>query len=712
MANKGADRVAGPPPTVAAPAAIRNVAVVGHSGAGKTTLVEALLYRAGAITRMGDVAAGTTIGDSDPAAIAQGRSTTLSCAPLRHGDIKINLLDTPGYADFVGELRAGLRAADGALFVVSADTGVDIATATLWQECAAVGMPRAIAVTRLDHPRADPDETVALCQRVFGGEDGAGDVLPLSVLLPDGGVHQLVTDAVRAGADTRPATAAERAAAAEARAQLLEAIIAQSEDEGLMDRYLAGEPVDPAVVTADLERAVARGHFHPVVPACAATGVGLDGLLDLLASGFPSPLEHALPPAAAPDGTPRPLTCDPAGPLAAEVVKSTVDPYLGRVSLVRVFSGTLRPDRAVHVAGHAPAGRGDGGHSNGGPGAGHDDDERVAHVYAPLGPHLREIPAGIAGDLCAIARSGSARTGDTIADRSDPLLVAPWELPEPLLPVAVRAGKRTDEDALARNLARLIVGDPTMRLERAADTGQLVLWCTGEAHADVALHRLRAGGVAVETEPVVVPLRETFEHPARGHGRHVKQTGGHGQFAVVDLLVEPQPRGTGVSFVDKIVGGAVPHAYVPAVERGVRDKLAAGIAGHPVVDVQVTLVDGRAHSVDSSDAAFRAAAALALRTAAAEGGITLLEPVDAVTIRVPEALLGAVMGDLSGRRGQVLGTDVDPARPDLAVVRAEVPARELLRYAVELRAMTSGAGSFSRAFARYEPAPAPVTATR
>ncbi|GGK25613.1 elongation factor G [Pilimelia terevasa] len=703
MAQKGSDRVAaGPAPTADGPAAIRNVAVVGHSGAGKTTLVEALLVAAGAIARAGDVAVGGTVCGSDPASVAQGRSTTLCCAPLRHGDVKINLLDTPGYADFVGELRAGLRAADAALFVVSAAEGVDIATATLWQECAAVGMPRAIAVTRLDHPRADYDDTVALCQRILGGEDAADAVLPLSLLLPGDDVLHLLAGRVRApgtggGPRERAATDAELSAAAEARGQLLEAIIAESEDEGLMDRYLAGEAMDPAVVLADLERAVARGHFYPVVPVCAGTGLGLGALLDLLATGFPSPLEHGSPAVTTPAGAPCPaLACDPAGPLAAEVVKSTVDPYLGRVSLVRVFSGTLRPEATVHVAGHALAARGP---------ATHDADERVAHVYAPLGAQLREVPAGIAGDLCAIAKSGTAQTGDTLSDPADPRLIAPWDPPEPLLPVAVRAGTRADEDALARNLGRLVVGDPAMRLERSADTGQLVLWCMGEAHAEVALHHLRTGGVEVATEPVRVALRETFAGTARGHGRHVKQSGGHGQYAIVDLLVEPLPRGTGIVFVDKIVGGSVPHQYVPSVEKGARAQLARGLlAGHPVVDVQVTLVDGRAHSVDSSDAAFQAAAGLALRDAAA-AAVILLEPVDEVRVRVPEALVGAVMSDLPARRAHVLGTEADAARPDLALVRAEVPAAELVRYAVELRALTSGAGTFTRAFAHYAPAP-------
>ncbi|KIR66072.1 elongation factor G-like protein EF-G2 [Micromonospora haikouensis] len=705
MAQKSQDKgAAGGVPTVTEPGGVRNVVLVGHSGAGKTTLVEALLAATGTIGRAGSVADGTTVCDHDPAAVRQQRSVSLACAPLVHQGVKINLLDTPGYADFVGELRAGLRAADAALFVVSAVDGMDATTAALWEECAAVGMPRAVAVTRLDHPRADFDEAVALCQRVFGD-----NVLPLhlTMLGDDGesvaGLLGLVTRRVfdyTAGlpAQVREPDPEHLPAIAESRNELIEGIIAESEDESLMDRYLAGEEIDTAVLVADLEKAVARGHFHPVLPVCAATGVGLDVLLDGLVSAFPSPLEHELPAVTGVDGSPRPpLTCDPSGPLVAEVVRTTVDRHVGRVSLVRVFSGTLRPELTVHVAGHGMAER---GHPD------HDADERVGHIYTPLGASLREVGACVAGDICAVTKSGSAETGDTISAKDDPLLVAPWEMPEPLLPVAVVARSRADEDALARNLARLVAGDPTLRLERNPETHQLVLWCMGEAHADVVLDRLRGGGVELDTEPVRVPLRETLATPAKGHGRHVKQSGGHGQYAVCDIEVEPLPRGAGFEFVDRVVGGAVPHQYVPSVEKGVRAQLERGlVAGHPVVDLRVTLVDGKAHSVDSSDAAFQTAGALALRDAAEKGQPVLLEPIDEVVVRVPGHAVGAVLGDLAGRRGRVLGTEPDPDAEGQTLVRAEVPAVELLRYAVELRSLTSGTGTFRRRFARYDPAP-------
>ncbi|MFI1196635.1 elongation factor G-like protein EF-G2 [Micromonospora sp. NPDC020750] len=705
MAQRNQDKgVTGGVPVVTDPASIRNVVLVGHSGAGKTTLVEALLAATDTIGRAGTVTDGTTVCDHDPAAVRQQRSVSLACAPLVHDGVKINLLDTPGYADFVGELRAGLRAADAALFVVSAVDGMDAATATLWEECAAVGMPRAVAVTRLDHPRADFDEAVALCQRVFGD-----NVVPLhlTMLGDDGesvvGLLNLVTRRVfdyTAGlpAQVREPDPEHLPAIAESRNELIEGIIAESEDESLMDRYLAGEEIDTQVLVADLEKAVARGHFHPVVPVCAATGVGLDVLLDGLVSAFPSPLEHELPAVTGVDGSPRPpLTCDPDGPLVAEVVRTTVDRHVGRVSLVRVFSGTLRPDRTMHVAGHGLAER---GHPD------HDADERVGHLHTPLGATLREVPVCVAGDICAITKSGSAETGDTLSAKDDPLLVAPWEMPEPLLPVAVAARSRADEDTLSRNLARLVAGDPTLRLERNPETHQLVLWCMGEAHADVVLDRLRGGGVELDTEPVRVALRETLAAPATGHGRHVKQSGGHGQYAVCDIEVEPLPRGAGFEFVDRVVGGAVPHNYVPSVEKGVRAQLERGlVAGYPVVDLRVTLVDGKAHSVDSSDAAFQTAGALALRHAAEKGQPTLLEPVDEVAVRVPDHTVGAVLGDLSGRRGRVLGTEPDPDADGRTVVRAEVPAVELLRYAIELRALTSGTGTFRRHFTRHDPMP-------
>jgi elongation factor G len=705
MAQKNQDRgVTGPMPVVDNPGRVRNVVLVGHSGSGKTTLVEALLAATGTIGRAGSVGDGTTVCDTDSAAVKQQRSVALACAPVFHNDVKINLLDSPGYADFVGELRAGLRAADAALFVVSAVDGMDAATAALWEECASVGMPRAVAITRLDHQRADFDATLQECQETFGE-----NVMPLYLPLvaDDGetveGLIGVVTQRIfdySAGYPPaqREPDAEHIPAIEESRTTLIEGVIAESEDETLMERYLEGEDLETAVIIADLEKAVAKGNFYPVIPVCAETKVGLDALLEMLTSAFPTPMEHPVPVVVGMDGAPRePLRCDPAGPLVAEIVKTTIDSYVGRVSLVRVFSGTLRPDQPVHISGHGMAER---GHPD------HDVDERFAHLYSPLGTTLREIPVCVAGDICAITKSTIAETGDTISTKETPLLMAPWEMPEPLLPVAIVAKTRSDEDALAKNLGRIVSGDPTMRLERNPETHQLVLWCMGEAHADVVLDRLRSSGVDLDTEPVRVALRETFAGPSRGHGRHVKQSGGHGQYAVCDIEVEPLPRGQGFEFVDKIVGGVVPNNYIPSVEKGVRTQMDRGmVAGYPVVDVRVTLFDGKAHSVDSSDAAFQTAGSLALKEAAEKGSVTLLEPVDEVTIRVPDQFVGAVMSDMSGRRGRVLGTEPDPEATERTIVRAEVPATELVRYLVELRAMTSGSGTFRRTFVRHDPMP-------
>ena len=697
-----------PDPAVAAqdPSRIRNVALVGPSGAGKTTLAEALLAATGVISRAGTVTDGTTVCDHDPAAVRQQRSVTLAIAPLQHAGIKINLVDTPGYADFVGELRAGLRAADAVLFVVSAGDGVDPATVALWHECADAGMPRVVVVSRLDHPRADLDGEIVACRAAFGEgvlplylpvRDGAGVVTGLVGLLSQRLFDYRDGYPPVEGGTSPVGSAVDADEFTVARSELIEGIIAESEDESLMESYLGGEDLDVDALIADLETAVTRGSFHPVIPACASTGVGLAELLEVLTGAFPAPVKHTPPPVTRPDGSAHPMVdVDPAAALVAEVVRTTVDPYQGRVSLVRVFSGTLHPDRPVHVSGHGLADR---GHAD------HDVDERVAHVYTPLGGTLNEVPHCVAGDLCAVTKVVSAETGDTLSAPSDPLLVTPWTMPEPLLPVAVVGRSRSDEDALARGLGRLVAADPTLRLERNAETHQMVLWCMGEAHADVVLSRLRAAGADVDTEPVVVPLRETFGGPTKGHGRHVKQSGGHGQYAVCDIEVEPLPRGSGFEFLDKVVGGAVPHQFIPSVEKGVRAQMERGLgsSGFPLVDIRVTLVDGKAHSVDSSDAAFQMAGALALKDAAEKGNVVTLEPLDEVEVRMPEEHLGTVLGDLSSRRGRVLGTETDQIGQML--VRAEVPVAELVRYAVDLRGLTSGTASFTRRFSRYAPAP-------
>ena len=691
------------------PEKIRNVALVGHSAAGKTTLVEALLAVTGTIPRAGSVTDGNTVSDSDPVEVAQQRSVALSVCPLKWDGVVINLLDTPGYPDFTGELRAGLRAADGALFVVSAAEDIDPITVSLWEECAALGTPRAVVITKLDAPRADHEATVAACQRVFGGDDGQA-VLPLYV--PDGdtaliGLLSRLRYDYSAGFPPAESDAGDTDIE-DPRAALIEAIINNSEDETLLDRYLSGEEIGLEVLVDDLETAVARATFFPVLPVCADSGLGLAELLEVLSGGFPSPTELDLPETQPLYGIDtKAAECNPAGPLLAEVVRTTVDPYLGRLSVLRLFSGTLTPETPIHISGHGGASR---GHPD------HDADERVTQIFSPLGATLRPIERAIAGDICAIGRLGVAETGDTISAKSGPLLMAPWEMPEPLLPIAVQAATRADEDALAKALGRLTAGDPSVRIERHADTGQLVLWCLGEAHADVVLERLRATGAHVDTVPLRIAVQETFTTEARGHGRLVKQSGGHGQYAVCDVVVTPLPRGAGVQFADKVVGGAVPSQFIGSVEKGVRAQLAHGLdQDHiPVVDVLVTLVDGKSHSVDSSDAAFQTAGSMAVKDAGAAGNPALLEPLATVEITVPDSHVGSVLSDLSGRRGRVTGTEPDSSAMvgmERTIVHAEIPDSELVRYATSLRSITAGTGRFTREFARYDLVPANVAAS-
>ncbi|GAA4101405.1 elongation factor G-like protein EF-G2 [Actinomadura miaoliensis] len=707
MADKGG-HPGGPgrAPEAGRPDKVRNVALVGHSGAGKTTLVEALLAATGTIQRRGRVEDGSTVSDFDDVEMRQQRSVNLALAPLVHAGIKVNLIDTPGYADFVGDLRAGLRAADAALFVISAVDGIDGLTRQLWEECAAVGMPRAVVITKIDQQRGDFDDVVMTCQDVFGEgvapvyfPVGAGDGLRGLIGLLTRRCFDYSTGE-RVECEPDPEFLDQ---IAEQRAALIEGVIQESEDETLMDRYLAGEEIDVKALIQDLETAVARGSFYPVLATAVPHGadpgpvVGMLELLEVITQAFPSPLEHGIPTVTAIDGdSPKQVRCDPDGPLVAEIIKTASDPYVGRISLVRVFSGTLRPDTVVHLSGH---GLEDRGHED------HDVDERVGALSSPLGKHQRPVSACVAGDICAVAKLGRAETGDTLSDPGTPMVMAPWTMPDPLLPVAIQARSKADEDKLSQALGRLVAEDPTLRLENNSETRQLVLWCMGEAHADVLIDRLSARyGVEVERIDLRIPLRETFGGPAKGLGRHVKQSGGHGQYGICHIEVEPLPSGAGFEFVDKIVGGVIPRQFIPSVEKGLRQQMARGVsAGYPLVDIRVTLHDGKAHSVDSSDMAFQAAGALALKDAAAKVPVLLLEPVDEVGVLVADEYVGPVMSDLTSRRGRVLGSESVPG--GRTMIRAEVPQLEIVRYAIDLRSMSQGTGTFSRTFLRYEPLP-------
>jgi len=672
------------------PSAIRNVVLVGSSGSGKTTLFEHLVRSNVASYR----------GEKEDLE----RSSALQLAAFRTGDIVLNLLDAPGHPDFVGELRAALRAADAAVFVVAAGDGIDAATAALWHECAAVSMPRAIVVTKLDDGRTTFDVALGDLQSALGKS-----VQPAyAPLVTDGQitgnlslVSQQVHDYSSGSLATRPADAAELGIIEQYRSELIEGIIEESEDADLMDRYLEGDELRADELLSDLLTAILHGRFHPVVPVNSLNGLGTDQLLTVIENSFPQPGTHRLAVTTPSGDDLESLSGDPAGPLVAEVIRTTSDQFAGRLSLVRIYNGTLKVDDVVHVSGHRSlfTGAADPAHPD------HDDDERVGPLSVPSGVETTAVDTAIAGQLVYVSKLSKAETGDTLSPKERPALVEPWNLPEPLLPVAIKAATRNDEDKLPAALARLAVEDTTVRLERTVETDQIVLWTMGQGHVDLLLNRLvQRYGVKVEQEELKVPLRETFIAKASAQGRHVKQSGGHGQYAVCQLEIEPLDRGAGFEFVDKVVGGAVPRQFIPSVEKGVRGQLEKGVlAGYPLVDVRVTLVDGKSHSVDSSDMAFQMAGSLGLRDAATPKTVTLLEPIDEVVVTVGEEFMGAVMTDVSGRRGHVLGTDSDDAHH--AIIRALIPASELSRYAIDLRGLAHGSGSFTRSFHGYEQMP-------
>ncbi|MFB9733046.1 elongation factor G [Ornithinimicrobium kibberense] len=673
----------------ASPAHLRNVVLVGPQGTGKSALLEQL-----------------TTGQLGHVKEAEEASTDLGVASTVHqatGTV-VTVVDTPGRPDFVGDVRAGLRAADAVVFVVAAGSGIDEATRMLWRECEGARIPRLVAVTQLELARADYDQVVEECRRLLG------DAVPLALPVLEGqeltGVVDLL-DQVRVDADgsTRELAEDEADAVADRRATLIESVIETSEDETLLDRYLSGEELDLEGLRTDLRAAISTARFFPIVPVHPPTGTGVPWLLDLVVAAFPSPDQAWVPTVTTPDAqTVLEVAADPEAPLVAQVVRTMTDAYVGRLSLVRIFSGTLRSGDRLHVSGHLEwvVGHEVPGHP------GHDeDDERVGQITTPVPGGAEARDSAIAGELVLVSKLSTAETSDTLSSGDRPALVEPWLLPEPLLPVAIKAAKSKDEDKLAGALQRLVSEDLTLRLEHNPETHQVVLWTLGPAQQEEVLQLLaERHHVEVETEPVRTSLRETFVRPVPVQGRLVKQSGGHGQYAVVQLEIEPLERGAGFEFVDKVVGGAVPRQFIPSVEKGLRSQLAEGVlAGYPCVDVRVTLVDGKAHSVDSSDMAFQNAAGQALREAANSSTVSLLEPVDLVEITVADEFVGPVMADLRGRRAQVQGTEPAPVEGH-TVVRAEVPQHELSRYPIDLRSVSHGSGSFTREFVRYDYMPA------
>jgi len=684
------------------PGKIRNVVFVGSSGSGKTTVVEGLLAATGAIGRAGSVAEGTTVTDYEEIEHRTNRSIGLALAPIEFEGVKINVIDAPGYADYLGDLRAAIRGADAAVFVISAVDGVSGATRLLWDELAGARKPRAVLITKLDNPRADYDNVVEECRAAFG-ESVLPMMLPLYASEAEvGGLMDILTGKVIdfAGGQrkVREAEGEEVGKLSRNRDAFIEALVTESEDEDLMDAYLEGDELDGAALRKDLQKAMAGATFFPIMPMAAAGGVGSEELLYLIRDGFPTPVVAEMPDVVDGSGKAVELSCDPKGPLVAGVIKTTQDSYVGRISIVRIFSGTLRAESTVHVEGHG---------LSQGESTSHPENERIGTLTSPMGAKQRPIPYAVAGDLAAVARLTSAETGDTLSDPAKPMVAKPWIPPEPMLPVAIKAAKSADEDKLGTGLNRLVSEDPTLRVEHNQETRQTVLWTMGDAHTDVTTQRLADKfGVEVEKLPYRVPLRETFSQKVTAEGRHVKQSGGHGQFAKIMIEVEPLPPGTGFEFVDKVVGGSVPRQFIPSVEKGLKAQMAKGVlAGYPLVDIKVTLFDGKAHSVDSSDAAFQMAGAVGLREAAnaKTNPVVLLEPVVEMSILVDDENVGAIMSDLSSRRGRLTGTEAVPG--GRTMVKAEVPQFEVTSYAIDLRSMSRGTGSFTSDYLGHEPMP-------
>jgi elongation factor G len=671
------------------PARIRNVALVGHHGSGKTTLAEALLHTAGAIPRRGRVEDGTTTCDHEPEERDRGMSLSLALAPFEWRDHKINLLDCPGEADCAGALHAALSVADLAVVVVSAVEGVEGQTEAAWELAAELGVPRLVFVNKLDRERSDYDAVLAQLRSRFGS-----GFAPLELPIGhEADLHGLVdvltetADLYDGGAPVHGAAVPDDLAAEEHRVhdEVVEEIVAG--DDELLERFLA----DDIPSVPELEHALTVEMEHntefPVLCGSAVTGVGIDRLADYLVEIGPPPTDRPTTVLAGSDADPTEVevACDPdAEPLA--VVFQTIADNFGDLSLFRVLSGTIKADD--HLVNSRTG-----------------NDGRLHRIFTMRGKEHLDVESIPAGDIGVVSKLGGTQTGDVLAPKGKPVRVRPVRLPQSVAAAALVPRTQSDDDKLGPALARLCEEDPTLRVERSP-AGQLLLRGLGDVQLAVALERLqRRFSVGVYTEPVRVAYRETITRSAEAEGKHKKQTGGHGQFAVAVLRIEPLPQGEGFRFESKVVGGAVSRGYFPAVEKGCQEAMAeGGLRGFPVVDVAVTLLDGKEHPVDSSELAFKLAARTAFRDAMANARPVVLEPFALLEVDVPSELLGDVLGDLNGRRGRVIGTS--PAAAGHQVVTATAPEGELVRYAADLRSLTGGRGRFTISHDHDEVVPA------
>lgn len=668
------------------PERIRNVALVGHTGAGKTTLAEALLFRAGAITRLGTVEAGNTVTDYDPEEHDRGISLTLALAPFEWRGHKINLIDTPGYADFAGDVHAALRVVDLAVFVVSAVDGIEVQTAYAWRIAEKLGVPRMIFINKLDKERASFERTLAELKDRFGA--GIAPIeLPLGAEESFHGVADLfrdkafIYDSGKAEITEMPADIVDREH--EVHDDLVEGIVVADDD--MLERYLDGDV--PSV--EELERVMAHGvaaaKVFPVVCGSATGPIAVDRLADFIVELGPSPLDRAPAVVIAGDESVE-VPKDPEADPLAFVFKTLADPYVGQISLFKVMSGTIKPE--THL-------------TNGRSG----QDERLAKIATMFGKETTLVAAAPAGDIVAAAKLVDTKTGDTLAPKNKPVKVPPIDRPKPVLATSIVAVTQSDDDKLGSALHRILDEDSSLKLERNDETHQTLLQGMGEIHLLIAIEKLqRKFGVSVTQEPVKVAYRETITRRADAEGRHKKQSGGHGQYGVCHLQLSPLPAGSGFTFVDKIKGGSIPRQFIPAVEKGVIESMATGgVHGYPVVDLEVSVDDGKYHAVDSSEMSFKLAARVGFKEAFEAAGPVVLEPVSSVSITVPMEYQGDIMGDIASRRGSVQGTT--SASDGMQVIEAMIPTSEIMKYAIDLRSLTHGWGSFSSEIDHYQEMP-------
>ncbi len=668
---------------------IRNVALISHGGAGKTSLTEALLFTSGAVNRLGKVEAGNTTTDYDPDEIKKQVTINVGLAPLEWNGIKVNLLDTPGYFDFIGDVLGALRVADSVVTVVCAVSGVEVGTEKVWSYADDFKLPRFVVINKLDRENANFEGTLEQLRSHFGL-----NVAPLQIPIGKEADFKGVVDLVRQKAlifsdDGMKVTEEEIPAdlvdqAREQREKLVEATA--EADDALLEKYLEGETLTDDEINKGLRQGVLKGKIVPVLCAAATKNLGIQPLLDLIKTYMPSPLDleeiKGLKPGSDEEVV-RKLS--PSEPLSAFVFKTLADPYVGRINYFRVYSGSLKPDSQVFNAAKGV-------------------QERFGQVFTMRGKNQITMDEVVTGDIACVAKLQETATGDTLCDKANPLVFPALNFPEPVISFAVEPKTKGDEEKVMTGLSRFLEEDPTFHLERRAETKQTVISGLGELHLEIIVSRLaQKFGVEVDFSTPRVPYKETIRGQSRVEGKHKKQSGGRGQFGHVYLELEPAETGQGLVFEDKIFGGAVPRQYIPAVEKGVREAMDEGVvAGYPVVDVVVKLVDGSYHTVDSSEMAFKIAAGQAFRKGMEQAGAVLLEPVMNIEVIVPEAFMGDIMGDLNSKRGRIQGMEPEGG---LQKIRAQVPLSEMFKYSIDLRSMTQGRGFFTMAFSHYEEVP-------